>query len=214
MQQLFRTTTAYRALAEGARTGEAHFTLVLFPDAVYLRAFLKGVRQGVFRRGGRVAHGAAHRRGELFRLSHLSFGGRKAVGRPGGRDLRREPLRPVEGTKKLFVLDAFQTVTPLVQNKLLKLLEEPPEGVFFLAGATAEHTVLPTVLSRANVRRVEPFSEQAVAGGAAADARRIARHRRRGGRVRRDLVRRRTAARGRRRGLPPCRALSCGRGTA
>ena len=72
-------------------------------------------------------------------------------------------LRPVEGEKKLFVLDAFHTVTPLVQNKLLKLLEEPPEGVYFLAGAAAEHTVLPTVLSRACRLAVAPFPEEAVA---------------------------------------------------
>ena len=164
MQQLFRTTTAYRALAEGARTGEAHFTLVLFPDAVYLRAFLKECAKAFFgaEDGSRTAR-LIDEESYSDCLIYPSAGGKLSADLAG--EISDESLlRPVEGTKKLFVLDAFQTVTPLVQNKLLKLLEEPPEGVFFLAGATAEHTVLPTVLSRANVRRVEPFPEQAIAG--------------------------------------------------
>ena len=48
MRKLFRTTTAYRALAEGAGKGEAHFTLVLFPDAVYLRPFLTECAKAFF----------------------------------------------------------------------------------------------------------------------------------------------------------------------
>ena len=68
----------------------------------------------------------------------------------------------MEGEKKLIVIDGFQTASQLVQNKLLKVLEEPPAGVWFLLGATAEHAVLPTVLSRAVKMAEPPFSEKAV----------------------------------------------------
>ena len=73
-------------------------------------------------------------------------------------------MKPVEGTKKLFVLDGFHTASVLVQNKLLKVLEEPPAGVYFLLGATAEHSVLPTVLSRVKRCAVSPFSEEEIYG--------------------------------------------------
>ena len=49
MRQLFRSTTVYRALAESAARNEAaHFTLVLFADAKYLRAFLTECAKAFF----------------------------------------------------------------------------------------------------------------------------------------------------------------------
>ena len=67
-------------------------------------------------------------------------------------------LRPVEGENKLFVLSDLAEATVQAQNKLLKILEEPPEGVYFLLGATSEFSVLPTVLSRVKRLEIRPFS--------------------------------------------------------
>lgn len=64
------------------------------------------------------------------------------------RILEESALKPVEGNKKLFVAGDFAEATTQAQNKLLKLLEEPPEGVYFLLGATVSFSVLPTILSR------------------------------------------------------------------
>ena len=161
MRELFRTTAAYRALLGGAERGDVpHFTLLLFPDERYLRVFLTECAKAFFgaREGERTA-----RLIDAESFSDCLFfppAGGKLTAELAGRLSDESILRPVEGEKKLFVLDAFHTVTPLVQNKLLKLLEEPPAGVFFLAGAAAEHTVLPTVLSRAAVRRIPPFTER------------------------------------------------------
>ena len=148
MRQLFRSTNVYRAFSEGARTGEtAHFTLVLFPDAAYLRALLKECAKAFF------AAEDGSREEKLIEAESFSdclfypAAGGKLSADLAGEITDESLLRPVEG-----------------ENKLLKLLEEPPQGVYFLAGATAEHTVLPTVLSRANVRRVPPFAEEAVEG--------------------------------------------------
>ena len=57
-------------------------------------------------------------------------------------------LNPVEGDKKLFVIGDFAELGVAQQNKLLKLLEEPPEKVYFLLGATTSYPILQTVLSR------------------------------------------------------------------
>lgn len=160
MRELLRTTTVYNAFrrAEDA----AHFTLAVFPDERNLRALLKECAKAFF--------GAEDGSREAKLIEGESFSDCMILPPAGGKlsaelasGIAEEAiLRPVEGDRKLFVLDAFHTVTPLVQNKLLKLLEEPPAGVFFLAGAASAHTVLPTVLSRANVFTEPPFSEEAI----------------------------------------------------
>ena len=164
MRELFRSTTAYQTIASGARRGDlAHFTLVIFPDGGHLREFLTVCAEAFFgaEAGSRTERliGTEHYPDCLFYHAR----GAKLSSDVATELIGESALSPVEGDRKLFVLDAFQTVTPLVQNKLLKILEEPPQGVYFLAGATAEHTMLPTVLSRADKLAVAPFSEEAIA---------------------------------------------------
>lgn len=161
MQQLLRSTNAYRQMKSGQ---SAHATLVLFPDEVYLRALLKECAKAFF---GAEDESRAARLIDEENFSDCLFyppAGGKLTAEIAGRMIDESNLRPVEETRKLFVLDVFHTVTPLVQNKLLKLLEEPAEGVYFLIGATAEHAVLPTVLSRVNKIAVPPFSEEQISG--------------------------------------------------
>lgn len=57
-------------------------------------------------------------------------------------------LRPIESDKKIFVISHGENLSPAVQNKLLKTLEEPPENVYILIGATVEYPLLSTVKSR------------------------------------------------------------------
>lgn len=161
MQTLLRTTNAYRCMKQGR---SAHATLVLFPDEVYLRALLRECAKAFF--GAEEGSRAERLIGEeSFPDCHFyPPEGGKLTAEQAGRMIDESNLRPVEEPCKLFVLDAFHTVTPLVQNKLLKLLEEPAEGVYFLIGATAEHAVLPTVLSRVNRITVPPFAEEQIAG--------------------------------------------------
>ena len=164
MRKLFESTTAYRTIARGAASGErSHFTLVLYPDERHLRAFLFTCAAAFF---------GAERGSRRERLIEEGCypdcliypqAGQKLTADVASELIGESSLSPVEGDKKLIVIDAFQTVAPLVQNKLLKILEEPPAGVYFLVGATAEHTVLPTVLSRADKLTVQPFSEEAIA---------------------------------------------------
>ena len=72
-------------------------------------------------------------------------------------NIREETLlSPIEGERKLFVLGDFAEANTQTQNKLLKLLEEPPQGVIFLLGATTVFPVLPTVLSRTKKLEILP----------------------------------------------------------
>ena len=164
IRTLLRTTTAYAQIKRDAAQGSlAHTTLVLFPDEKYLRPLLTECAKAFFgaEDGGRVC-----RLIEEESYSDCPFyprAGEKLTAETAAGLLDESALRPVEGGKRLFVLDGFHTVTPLVQNKLLKSLEEPCGDVSFLLGATQEHTVLPTVLSRAKKIAVAPFSEEAIA---------------------------------------------------
>lgn len=55
---------------------------------------------------------------------------------------------PLEGEKKIYILNGFDLATVQAQNKLLKTLEEPPKSVIFIITATNENNVLATIRSR------------------------------------------------------------------
>ena len=155
MKQLMRTTSAYRAAIQGL----GHASLVLFEDAQYLRPLLKECAKAFFgaQDESRIANLIEEE--SFVDCLFLPAAGGKLTVDDAAHIIDESLLRPVEGERKLFVLDNFQDASPLVQNKLLKVLEEPPAGVYFLLGALAEHTVLPTVLSRTSKLSVVPFPE-------------------------------------------------------
>ncbi|MGD9901553.1 MAG: ATP-binding protein [Spirochaetales bacterium] len=57
--------------------------------------------------------------------------------------------KPLEFSKKIFVLNNIDEATISAQNKLLKTLEEPEQDVIFILTATSIKAVLPTIVSRA-----------------------------------------------------------------
>lgn len=54
------------------------------------------------------------------------------------------------GKKKIIILDEFHMMTKEAQNKLLKMVEEPPAHVMFIFCTTEEQKILSTILSRCN----------------------------------------------------------------
>jgi replication-associated recombination protein RarA len=71
-------------------------------------------------------------------------------------------LKPIEGDKKLYIISDFDTSAPIFQNKLLKILEEPPEGVYFILGASSLSPVLTTIRSRVRLLEIQPFSDEQI----------------------------------------------------
>ena len=51
-------------------------------------------------------------------------------------------IKPIENQKRLFVLSNVENMNTSAQNKILKTLEEPPENVCILMGATGDYTLL------------------------------------------------------------------------
>lgn len=69
-------------------------------------------------------------------------------------------LKPVEGDRKMFLLNNAESMNTVAQNKLLKTLEEPPDNTHIILGATGEYSLLPTVRSRVKTLTVEDFSAE------------------------------------------------------
>jgi DNA polymerase III subunit delta' len=60
-------------------------------------------------------------------------------------------VAPLEGKRKVFVIQEIERATPAAANALLKTLEEPPPNVVLLLTSNRRDMVLPTVLSRCQV---------------------------------------------------------------
>lgn len=68
-------------------------------------------------------------------------------------------LKPMQGTRRVAIIDDADALSEEAANAFLKTLEEPPPGsVLILIGTSAE-LQLDTVLSRCRVVRFEPLSE-------------------------------------------------------
>lgn len=70
------------------------------------------------------------------------------------KDARYQPL---EASRKVYILEGAEDLSPEAANSLLKILESPPQYVTFLL-LTRSLRVLPTILSRCQVLRLKPLS--------------------------------------------------------
>lgn len=61
---------------------------------------------------------------------------------------------------KVYLIQKGDKMLPLAQNALLKLLEEPPENVYFFILCEDEKKLLPTIRSRCEVFRLQEFSAE------------------------------------------------------
>jgi DNA polymerase III subunit delta' len=67
--------------------------------------------------------------------------------------------RPSMGPKRAVIIDAADDLERGGANALLKSLEEPPVGTFFLLISHASDRLLPTIRSRCQILRFDPLDE-------------------------------------------------------
>ena len=70
--------------------------------------------------------------------------------------------KPNDGDRRVLLLFGLEDMTAQAQNALLKSLEEPPPGVFFIATARDPSVLLPTVRSRVTVYALAPVPQAEV----------------------------------------------------
>lgn len=163
MEKLIRETTAYAIFSGDRRSGKlSHAYMLHFSDESNLRGALKIFASEFF--GAAEGSALAHRiQSESYPDLILYPQEGKKISAEGVAELIEDSaMRPVEGTRKLYVLCGFEGAAALVQNKLLKTLEEPLEGIHFLLGVTSVSPVLDTVRSRVKLLEIPPFTEEEV----------------------------------------------------
>ena len=74
-------------------------------------------------------------------------------------------LKSFEGGYKVMIIWMAEKMNVQTANKLLKLLEEPPEKTLFLLVVEDENALLDTIKSRCQLLRFPPLSEQAIKEG-------------------------------------------------
>ena len=69
-------------------------------------------------------------------------------------------LKPYESEFKVMIIYLAEKMNAEASNKLLKLLEEPPQGTFFFLVCHKPDKLLPTILSRCQIIRLQPDTPQ------------------------------------------------------
>ena len=94
------------------------------------------------------------------------------VVRPDGATIRIEQMRavrasvahrPLLGGHRVYLLAEMERLSEAAANSFLLTLEEPPPGVVFIGWALAGVELLPTILSRCLVARLQPLAVPALA---------------------------------------------------
>lgn len=76
---------------------------------------------------------------------------------------RRLTTRPTLGHNRVVIIDPADDLEKGASNALLKSLEEPPQGTFFLLVTHRPARLLPTIRSRCRMLRFNPLSDEEVA---------------------------------------------------
>lgn len=159
MEELLKSTAAYKILCGDAAEGKlSHAYALYFADEENLRSALK-----IFARQYFLNDKQSLIEGEcLTDLKIYPEKDKKLTAEVASQIVSDGAIKPVAHDKKLYIISGFNEASPIFQNKLLKILEEPPQGVYFLLGVTATSSVLSTVLSRVKLLEVPPFSQEQV----------------------------------------------------
>ena len=74
-------------------------------------------------------------------------------------------LKSYEGGHKVMIIWMAEKMNTACANKLLKLIEEPPEGTVFILIAEDEEQIISTIKSRCQVLHFPPLPESVIASG-------------------------------------------------
>ena len=161
MEKLVGQTKVYEILKSAKKSGSlSHAYLINLDDEKILKDFLKELSLVFFKESSSLKERIEN---ETFSdLLIFPKEGVKFLVEDAERIVEESAIMPVEGDIKLFLISDLSKATPQSQNKLLKVLEEPPKGVYFLFGASNLFSILPTVLSRVKTLDVPPFSAEQV----------------------------------------------------
>jgi DNA polymerase-3 subunit delta' len=93
----------------------------------------------------------------------IKTGDKFSIGVDQVRDMLEDiQLKPYQSDRKVYIIEDAHTMTVQAQNALLKTLEEPPGFATLLLFADRFQELLPTVLSRCQIFRIQRLTKQEV----------------------------------------------------
>ena len=94
----------------------------------------------------------------------IRFNGKTNSIKKGDIELVQESFKKssLEGKAKIYIIENIEYATKEAMNTLLKMLEEPTEGIYAIFTANNSSRVLPTILSRCQVIDIKPDSKEAI----------------------------------------------------
>lgn len=165
MEQLINNTAAYKIFCgDKIKQRLSHAYMLYFADGRNLRAALKLFALVFFGADKNDRNGRLIFSESLSDLKIYPRAEGKLTADIAAEIVEDSAMKPLEYDKKLYVVSDFNNASPIFQSKLLKVLEEPPAGVYFLLGATALAPVLDTVKSRVKLLEIPPFTPLEIYG--------------------------------------------------
>lgn len=159
MEQLICGTAAYKIFKGDAASGRlSHAYMLYFPDGRNLREALKLFALSFFGADRGDRNGRLIMSEGLTDMKIYPNAEGKLTADAAAEIVEDAAIKPFEYDKKLYVISDFNQASAIFQNKLLKVLEEPPQGVHFLIGTTSLAPVLDTVKSRVKLLEIPLFS--------------------------------------------------------
>lgn len=159
ISSLAKTISAYKILQGEKQTNSLSHAYLFVGQDDYLGEFVKEFalliasekNQDLDRLSARIQQGT-HPDVIVYPKVNDTVSAEEAV------DIVRESfIVPIELSKKIFIINNFDNLNLVAQNKLLKTLEEPPKNVFFLLSAKAEYSIIQTIISRVKKFEIAGF---------------------------------------------------------
>ena len=165
MERLIYQSSAYKIFSGDADGGRlSHAYMLYFADERNLRSALLTFALKFFNENGQSRGGRLILSEGLSDLKVYPLPEKKLTVEAASQIVDDAVKKPLEYDKKLYIVSDFQDASAIVQNKLLKILEEPPAGVHFLLGTTSLAPVLDTVKSRVKLLEISPFTPEEILG--------------------------------------------------
>lgn len=166
MVKLFESSVAYKILSGDKRKGFlSHAYMLVCDDTIALPIYLKVMAKTIACESetycGECRYCRLIEKGTHTDVTTYPKGDAKKIVVADIDELISQTyIKPLEGEKRIFILNYAESMNSASQNKLLKTLEEPPKGVHILLGVTNENAMLSTVKSRVKKLEISAFSEE------------------------------------------------------
>ena len=146
---LLKKRNAYKTFATDVDKGLSHAYLFISDDASVRAEFLNLMAKRIF---CKTACGECRMCRLIDEENYLDvsfFSGENMKVKDVNELTESALIKPVEGDKKIYLINNADKLTPQAQNKLLKTYEEPPAYLTIILAASDENGILPTIRSRA-----------------------------------------------------------------